>query len=167
MPENDQFDFDSDDGTAKKINPVLKQVMDPSGIGKEVEISYINNQYFKLNSGSFSLAEYRAYVNDPGAPYPETPDSNLSAFFEGFKTLKNSGAFDYLDDQGRVVIFGSKDSDSIAGYQAKNLNMDAPVDLSSLNDPQYGNALVDWFTTHIFGGYFNVPIGEWEKIPRL
>ena len=130
QPLDDDFDFISTDGTAGKINPILEQIMDPSGIGKTVGFEFTfdddSNKFLEVNSGTFTFSDYMNYLykfgmnsneisdnynNVIGYGYGETPiylpkteSPNHIAYINGLKELNKSGVYDFRDEFDRVVV---------------------------------------------------------------
>ena len=168
-PVNDNFDFESKDGLAGSVNSVLKQKMDPSGIGRKVGIEYIDNKYFDL--GTFTHKDYSDYLIEYGMAsnlisqdgivgnvygdktivFPQL-ETNWLSFYNGLNKLDNSGVYNFLDENNRVVIFGSDKSDELNGYTTnytydksgkKYVQIDKDVDLSSLG---WKGTAAEWVT---------------------
>ena len=142
----ENFDFDSNQGIAKEINSILKQIIDPSGIGRTVDIVFTDNRFFKFNGGTFTQEDYRNAIykdltissqseinmtgNLPNIPIGKSP--NMRAFLSGLKHLNQSNIYDFLNEKEQIVIFGSENRDMIKDYQAKNLKLDNEINTSSL-----------------------------------
>lgn len=136
----DNFDFEGQDGLVAMINSLLVQITDPSGIGKKVLFEYV---------GGDEVIGKTVYKDENYQP-PELPSllekagdfmtmsGRLLGFLAEMKNIQKSGVIDYLDESGKVVIFGSSNSDKLEEFQAENLDLSKPIDLFSLK-----NQLID------------------------
>ncbi|EHM54679.1 hypothetical protein [Cardiobacterium valvarum] len=155
-PQEDNFDFISNDGLAGQVNPILRQIMDPSGIGRKVEIrfDYTDDGYVKLNKGIYTQEDYRSYIQKVSVPtlilkehgdrdnpddwdsiYPDKPSVekvNYNKYFQGLKSLYQSSVFDFRNEENKVVFFGTDRDDEIESYKAKNLILNKNINLSSI-----------------------------------
>ncbi|MBR6027227.1 MAG: hypothetical protein IK065_06510, partial [Neisseriaceae bacterium] len=140
-PVDDNFDFDTKDIEANKINAILRQIMDPSGIGKTVNINFNNNGYFKLGDGIYAQADY---INDKSINYGGD-SMNYGKYYNGLKILGQSGIYNFRDDQDRIVMFGSNQSDKLTEYTTnyeynhidkpgEKFQLDKDIDVSSLKE---------------------------------
>lgn len=154
-PQVDNFDYKSNDGIARQVNPILRQITDPSGIGRQVKIEFEhednqNNGFFQLGSGSFTQQDYRNYIHTTSKPlnvdvtghgelkfgkYPDELELNISmarSFLKGIKILQNTDIYNFRDEDDKVVIFGSGDNDDLSAFIATNLHLNKDIDISSL-----------------------------------
>lgn len=122
--------------------------MDLSGIGRTVEIDFTNNnQFFELHSGVFTKDHYLKFIRETTKPnnvpvvgglihhldVPEAEQPNYMAFLKGIKILNQSNVYDFLDENAKVVIFGTTESETLEKDKAKNLTLDKDIDLSSID----------------------------------
>lgn len=115
-PLDDNFDFVGGLGTAIP-NHYLKKLTDPSNIGKTVAIKFENDvKPISLTRDEFINLENKTNVKS---------DMNTDAFAHYFNNdILSSKVIDYLDKDGKLVMFGSNGKDTLSGTQAKNLDFD-------------------------------------------
>ena len=115
-PKDDDFDFVGGLGTAIP-NHYLKKLTDPSNIGKTVAIKFENDvKPISLTRDEFINLENKTNVKS---------DMNTDAFAHYFNNdILSSKVIDYLDKDGKLVMFGSNGDDPISGTKAKNLDFD-------------------------------------------
>ena len=135
-PVDDNFDFESSDGGANSINSLLKQIMDPSGIGKTVNIHFTDNRYFQIGDGIFTQDDYAndVLVSGGNNNRPKVASMNYVAYQDGLEILDQSGIYNFRDENNRIVVFGSQENDALIEYQAKNLQLDKDVDVSAIDN---------------------------------
>lgn len=142
-PYADNFDFESNDPAAIPINKILKQIMDPSGIGRTVNIEFDNNKFFTLPSGtSYTQDNYREYVKKYskrgfGGTYPDLPGTlgyslDYGKYFEGLKKLHESDVYNFRDENDRIVLFDGDNDNIIQGTKGDNLDIKNDINVSSL-----------------------------------
>ena len=144
-PRSDNFDFISGNSFAMQINEILKQIMDPSGIGRKVNIEFDNNEFFTLPSGtSYTQDDYREYVKKHSTreflglgTYPDLPgerdyELNRSEFFNGLKKLHESDVYNFRDENDRIVLFDGDNDNIIQGTKGDNLDIKNDINVSSL-----------------------------------
>ena len=127
----DNFDYEGGGSAANLVNHLLKQITDPSGIGRKVWFEYINTD--RLAGKTVSLDQTKLNQADNSGSSRNFL-SRFWGFYVKFKEIQQSGVIDYLDDEGRLVIFGSNGQDKIKGAQAKNLDLSKPVDWMDLKE---------------------------------
>lgn len=144
---SDNFDFKGGKGS-DAVNHILKQIADPSDIGKKVILEFLGNN--KINIGTISKKEYqnmksleanelqlRDFLKGTYGVLAKTAGVALLEkllFLLEFNRIKSSGVIDYLDENGRVVIFGSDQNDNFTNAKAKNLDLSGNVDTKGLPD---------------------------------
>ena len=142
-PYADNFDFESNDPAAIPINKILKQIMDPSGIGRTVNIEFDNNKFFTLPSGtSYTQDNYREYVKKYskrgfGDTYPDLPGTlgyslDYGKYFEGLKKLHESDVYNFRDSNNRITLFDGDNDNIIQGTKGDNLDIKNDINVSSL-----------------------------------
>lgn len=132
------FDFKSNSGTANLANQILEPILDPSGIGQTVDFKIIGGNA-KVSGGDISKFEYLT------TPILDNVTTDMKEMLvklglEGFSSIigslsaeailylleldniVSSGIVDYLDENNKLVIFGSNDKDPISGTKAKNFD---------------------------------------------
>ena len=137
--QNDNFDFTGGDGS-NFVNPILKQIADPSGIGKTVKLNFDGGA--RLDGGTITANDYKntkSLVEFNQTSMLDTAidsDGRLAyiLFLKEFKRIRQTGIIDYLDENNKLVIFGSNDDDPISGTQAKNFDFLDDVSIDKLPD---------------------------------
>ncbi|MCI6641287.1 MAG: hypothetical protein PUK41_07745, partial [Campylobacter hominis] len=133
-PKEDNFDFEGGGTTAKVANHYLNKITDPSNIGKTITLRFIETDkidHIKISKDKFNKLKeiYNKNVNT-------TP--NLDAFEKYFNNIiVKSGVIDYIDDNGKLVMFGSNGADTMQDTKAKNLDFDEYLfsELGGINNP--------------------------------
>ena len=118
-PAEDDFNFEGGGVIAKVANHYLNKLTDPSGIGKTVQINFTDKDkidHIKVSKDDFNKLKVK-FDNSKNL----TP--NLDAYEKYFNnTIIKSGVIDYLDENNKLVMFGSNNSDSMVNTQATNMN---------------------------------------------
>ena len=118
-PVEDDFNFEGGGVIAKVANHYLNKLTDPSGIGKTVQINFTDKDkidHIKVSKDDFNKLKVK-FDNSKNL----TP--NLDAYEKYFNnTIIKSGVIDYLDENNKLVMFGSNNSDSMVNTQATNMN---------------------------------------------
>ena len=118
-PAEDDFNFEGGGVIAKAANHYLNKLTDPSGIGKTVQINFTDKDkidHIKVSKDDFNKLKVK-FDNSKNL----TP--NLDAYEKYFNnTIIKSGVIDYLDENNKLVMFGSNNSDSMVNTQATNMN---------------------------------------------
>lgn len=128
------FDFEGGEGS-EEVNKILRQIADPSGIGKKVNLEF--NKEAKIYAGNItkedyaSLKDWKDLKTKLGVDNPPIYIDNefsvdvakYQSFFDEFNRIKQaSKAIDYLDENGKIVMFGSNEKDKMMGTQAANFD---------------------------------------------
>lgn len=138
----DDFDLTGGKGS-EAVNHILKQVADPSGIGKKVILDFGDNATIKIgviDKDSFdSLPRLDASDLDwkdflKGAYFVIFKKYGLKAitmllFFEEYKRIRETGVIDFLDESGRVVIFGNSEDYVFYKTKTQNFELSSNVDI--------------------------------------
>ncbi|MDD7423329.1 MAG: VWA domain-containing protein, partial [Campylobacter hominis] len=143
---DDNFDFNGGSGS-ELVNQILKQIADPSGIGKAVNLKF--NGLTDVGGGTITKDDYNntksliatdlEWSDFIGGIYGISSAllkkyGNYILFLNEFNHIKSTGVIDYLDKNGKVVIFGSNNNDTINGTIAKNFDLNGSVDINNLPD---------------------------------
>ena len=107
------------------VNPILRSITDPSGIGRKVNIKY-DGDFVALNGGRYTQEEYWEYVkNHPDSDNPSIPENLtpytsevMSALWNGLDKLLQLKSVQFVDDIGRLVLFGTGNGDNFAGFKS-------------------------------------------------
>ena len=136
-PNDDNYDLESSDGLASMVNPILRSITDPSGIGRKVNIKY-DGDFVALNGGRYTQEEYWEYVknhpdsDNPSIPKNLTPYTSevMSALWNGLDKLLQLKSVQFVDDSERLVLFGTGNGDNFAGFKSH----DGSIDLTNVFD---------------------------------
>ncbi|MSN97161.1 hypothetical protein F1B92_08315, partial [Campylobacter sp. FMV-PI01] len=129
------FDFVGGSGSSL-VNQILKQVADPNGIGKTVKLDFGGG--VKLNSGTITANDYKNTnsleefnKNNIEETLKDTDgwEAYLKFYWDFLTDIIPSGVIDYLDENNKLVIFGSNDKDPISGTKAKNFDFSQDIEL--------------------------------------
>ncbi|WP_179958367.1 calcium-binding protein [Chitinimonas arctica] len=111
-PEN--FDFESDSLRSKLANFFLERNIDPSGIGRKVEINWSGTRILKTK---FTKDDYWKAHNNLVEPL-HSPISALAAGYDNFMAnLFAEGSNMFLDDRMKPVIYSAQEGGEIDGYE--------------------------------------------------
>lgn len=122
---------------ASMVNPILRSITDPSGIGRKVNIKY-DGDFVALNGGRYTQEEYWEYVknhpdsDNPSIPKNLTPYTSevMSALWNGLDKLLQLKSVQFVDDSERLVLFGTGNGDNFAGFKSH----DGSIDLTNVFD---------------------------------
>lgn len=126
-PEN--FDYEGGTGFAQSVNHILRQITDPSGIGRKVLINFVKDDEILAKNGrtifkddiflnkDYSNGSINKIINFIKS------FSRLIGYEQEFNRIKETKVIDYIDENGRVVIFDGSGENVLSGTQAKNLNL--------------------------------------------
>lgn len=126
---------------AEAVNHLLRQITDPSGIGRKVKINYINEDSLINNAKTVFKDEVLLSKNYSKNIFEKAAISvfRLSGFLQEFERIKDTGVIDYLDETGKVVIFDGNAKNILTGTTATNLDLKDSI--SPLNEEMLYNAL--------------------------
>ncbi|MEE3662980.1 calcium-binding protein [Brenneria sp. g21c3] len=115
----DNFDFKSEDTLARLGNGYLEEIVDPSGIGRKVIINFTGDRTLT----TLDAEGYRqAVASKPSASL--TPKLSLLSEIQRLTDeLFASGSTRALFDN-KPILYGSRQSDVMTGYDAKNEDLD-------------------------------------------
>lgn len=139
--KKENFDFDGGEGS-DEINGILKQVADPSNIGKKVIIKFDGTP--TVRAGTINKKDFNNLNNLADQKHPniglcdelQEEDKNscentlksqkyfdkYRKFYEEYKRIRGTGVIDFRAEDDRLVIFGTENSDILKGTKAKNFN---------------------------------------------
>ena len=169
----DNFDFAGGTGFAQRINHLLKQITDPSGIGKKVEFNYVGDTS-KYSKTVEKPGWFNEHIKNPiqdGLDQADnllSYDEKLSMYLNELRNIQKSGVIDYLDENGKIVLYAT--DGEISGTKAKNADLSKgvlPGDLLDLN--HYHDYFADKLKNGItyVGGQNNDTITGTEYNDRL
>lgn len=169
----DNFDFEGGTGFAQRINHLLKQITDPSGIGKKVEFNYVGDTS-KYSKTVEKPGWFNEHIKNPIQDGLEQADNllsydeKLSMYLNELRSIQKSGVIDYLDENGKIVLYAI--DGEISGTKAKNADLSKgvlPGDLLDLN--HYHDYFADKLKNGItyVGGQNNDTITGTEYNDRL
>lgn len=169
----DNFDFEGGTGFAQRINHLLKQITDPSGIGKKVEFNYVGDTS-KYSKTVEKPGWFNEHIKNPiqdGLDQADnllSYDEKLSMYLNELRNIQKSGVIDYLDENGKIVLYAT--DGEISGTKAKNADLSKgvlPGDLLDLN--HYHDYFADKLKNGItyVGGQNNDTITGTEYNDRL
>ncbi|MDR1008590.1 MAG: hypothetical protein LBL65_08560, partial [Campylobacteraceae bacterium] len=141
--KEDNFDFVGGDGS-ESINKVLNQVMDPSGIGKKVIIEIAEGAV--IRNSSITKEDYLEIDNIEEYNNIFYDVLKAQKYYAEYGNIFASGVIDYLDKNGKLVIFGSNGEDTISGTKAKNFDFLSNIEM---------DWAPDWLANFILNHYKN------------
>ena len=157
------FDFEGGEGS-EEVNKILRQIADPSGIGKKVNLEF--DKEAKIYAGNItkedyaSLKDWKDLKTKLGVDNPPAPiDNELSVkmvkyakFLDEFNRIKEvSKAIDYLDENGKIVMFRGNENDKMVGTKAANFDYSDNVDADWFPDAA-ADLLLNHYKKHIPNG---------------
>ncbi|MCH9812829.1 MAG: tandem-95 repeat protein [Epsilonproteobacteria bacterium] len=128
--ENDDFDFSGGEGSAA-ANNALKQVADPSGIGKTVTLDFQGGSAIEVSL--LTKKQFNNLEDLTEDSYLDYIDSMLQYRTE-WLNIRETGVVDYLDEEGKVVIFDGGAINNIEGTKAINFDLSQSVEVDGLPD---------------------------------
>lgn len=148
--DTDNFDFKSSDGFAKIVNSFLKDITDPNGIGKIVNIEFENDFYSgnqDIASFNLSALEYSVLskqdLNQSVIDNPRLQSEYIRKYFSYFKKIINSDIINYSAD-GKYVIYGDKNGNTLSNTTTKE-----NVDLSNIDIDKLVNSICDFMISNL------------------
>uniref|UniRef100_UPI00261E7CC5 hypothetical protein n=1 Tax=uncultured Campylobacter sp. TaxID=218934 RepID=UPI00261E7CC5 len=143
------FDYESNSTIANIVNWVLKQTTDPSNIGKKVLLKPIIDMTPKkdgtpmedatINVGTIGQLDYYLMGSLENVQIPTNSiDAEIQisklvmealAYYFEYKDIKKSGVINYLDENGKLVIYDASQSNIIIGTHAKNFDFADNVEI--------------------------------------
>lgn len=108
----EDFDFKSDSGFSKLVNFALEPLVDPSGIGRTVVISFGGNRILK---DTFTYQDYTNAVSTALLPNPGLAATIAANGYAFTQQLFDSGLTKFLDTNNKPILYGSDNSDLIFG----------------------------------------------------
>ena len=136
------FDFKGGNGS-DFANHILNQIADPSGIGKKVALDFKGDNKIiggtitkgdyedmkSLEADELQLQDYLKGTYGILAKKLGTPLLKNLLFLVEFNRIKPSGVIDYLDENGKIVMFKGNENDKMVGTKAANFDFDGDVDV--------------------------------------
>ena len=130
--KNGDFDFVGDGMVAKFANHYLEKLCDPSNIGRKVRFVFDDFEgiaHQRVSKSDFLKQKARFNRLDTVEPI-DTKNAWAKYFNEKILT---AGVINYLDENGKLVMYGTNKDDRLVEFQAKNINFSEPL-LSELGD---------------------------------
>ena len=129
------FNFEGGKGSGL-VNHILNKIANPSGIGKTVEIKFTGEA--SIDAGSMNKSNYEAMkeleeyelggnikiiknIFDPNFR------KAMGLFEEEYNRIKSSGVINYLDENDKLVMYGTNKDDWLVEFQAENINFSEPM----------------------------------------
>ena len=129
------FNFEGGKGSGL-VNHILNKIANPSGIGKTVEIKFTGEA--SIDAGSMNKSNYEAMkeleeyelggnikiiknIFDPNFR------KAMGLFEEEYNRIKSSGVINYLDENDKLVMYGTNKDDWLVEFQAENINFSEPL----------------------------------------
>ena len=129
------FNFEGGKGSGL-VNYILNKIADPSSIGKTVEIKFTGEA--SIDAGSMNKSNYEAMKEleeyELGGNIKIVKnifDPNfrkaMGLFEEEYNRIKSSGVINYLDENDKLVMYGTNKDDRLVEFQTKNINFSEPL----------------------------------------
>ncbi|MDO9179577.1 MAG: calcium-binding protein, partial [Agitococcus sp.] len=135
LPLDDNFDFESSNGAAKLLNPTLDDWIDPSDIGRRVEIKFSTDAMKKSNTvytNSNFLNELAIIRDQPvGAGIPSNFLGAGGVMYMEALGMWSDGTTRFVDSQGRAIIYGTDGNDLLSYAKIQSLNILSPMYLNT------------------------------------
>ena len=110
-PEN--FDFETKDNAGKFANYFLQPAIDPSNIGRKVILDFDNSN---VQSQRFTEKDYIIAYDNATHPNPANLLQLTTAFAPFVQDLWDSGVTNTVDEEGRVILYGTDFHDKIDAF---------------------------------------------------
>ena len=144
LPANDDYDFSSTDPATTVLNPALKAVIDPSGIGRKVAIEFENATKDLIPRYGYTQATFAQDIARNTATYTG-PAAGLAKFaldaLEIKDDLWNSGVTQAIY-QGKPILYGTNSAETLSASQLDDLPLLSPLRIYGKSDPNKGVALI-------------------------
>ena len=118
MPMWDNFDFDSDSILTKLGNQILIPDIDPYTIGKTVSIQFPSSEDLKTAYTNPIPYTQNDFENDKARYDREYSMSAVAGLYKPIENivddLWNSGVTNFIDKEGRTIIYGSSSQDTVS-----------------------------------------------------
>lgn len=112
----DNFNFDSSNGFAKIVNLLLKDMVEPNGIGKTVSIKFTNDFYPDDDSANLTLIanEFENLEENKldNSVWDMTLTNFASKYISYFKKISQSDIINYSAN-GKYVIYGDDEANTL------------------------------------------------------
>jgi len=110
---NDNFDFSSNNGIASIGNPALKAAIDPSGIGRQIEIKFANKEMVPVSD--YYFGDYASDVLKLASTVSPGGMAGIpSQMQEIVDNLWTSGITKFIDPDGRPIFYGTDEGDNLS-----------------------------------------------------
>ncbi|MDY3205838.1 MAG: calcium-binding protein, partial [Arcobacter sp.] len=117
MLQDEDFDFNG--GFWSNIgNAIIEPDVDPSGIGKTIDIVYphsVDSEYHVQYGSMYDISDYYADITRYNEQNHGTLAEVYSPIMELIDKLWDSGITKFIDSQGRAIIYGTNGADSLTG----------------------------------------------------
>lgn len=110
-PSKDNFNFESDDIQAYFANYFLGSLTDPNGIGKVVDLTFIDgkDQTYAKEALTITKDEFNTYSKKPEESFDfDNCVQIISNYLAYFKKMVDSDVFKY-DAEGKYLIYGDRE----------------------------------------------------------
>ena len=150
------FNFEGGKGSGL-VNHILNQIADPSAIGKTVKFKFTDETIIdggSINKSDYdSMKELKEYEIDGKSKIIDSDFYNtmLFKFWPEFKRIVSTGVIDYLDENGKIVMFKGNEKDKMIGTQAANFDYSDDVDVDWFPDAA-ADLLLNHYKKHIPNG---------------
>ncbi|MBZ8003871.1 hypothetical protein CCANL267_05145, partial [Campylobacter canadensis] len=159
--KKENFDFDGGEGSGI-VNGILKQVADPSNIGKKVIIKFDGTP--TLKAGTINKKDFNNLDNLDNKKHPNIGSCDMfinedkylcevnleiqlyfdkyHKFYEEYKRIRGTGVINFRAEDNRLVIFGTENSDTLKGTKAKNFDFTNTIPLLNHYKQDIKNGIV-------------------------
>jgi|GEM_PF-4432662 len=128
-PKED-FDFKSDSGFSKLVNFALEPIVDPSGIGRTVVISFDGTRNLQ---DTFTYQDYTHAASTAVLPNPGLVGTIIANAFSFTQQLFDNGSIRFLDADNKPILYGTNQNDLISGTESRT-----GVDIADVTHPLRG-----------------------------
>lgn len=108
----EDFDFKSDSGFSKLVNFALEPLVDPSGIGRTVVISFDG---VRTLMDTFTYQDYTNAASTAVLPNPSLLATIAANGLQFTQQLFDGGSTRFLDHDNKPILYGSENSDNMSG----------------------------------------------------
>jgi Ca2+-binding RTX toxin-like protein len=116
----ENFDFESSSFIATLGNKELELRVDPSGIGRKVGIKFVNDELVpRADYYGFEMFNSERATAIKPEPFvtPFTLNDLYDSLVAATDEMFDRGTTAFLDDDGKIIIYGTTESDSMQGLQ--------------------------------------------------
>ena len=167
------FNFEGGKGSGL-VNYILNKIADPSSIGKTVEIKFTGEA--SIDAGSMNKSNYEAMKEleeyELGGNIKIVKnifDPNfrkaMGLFEEEYNRIKSSGVINYLDENDKLIMYGTNKDDRLVEFQTKNINFSEPLFSEFFNVKNHYKEYVKNGITYVGGKGSDTIVGsEYDDI---